>query len=45
MLTFTVFSKIVSFDEKHHGSIEFFMSVYDAQEVSRISLGKNLRES
>lgn len=38
----TVFAEIVPLHKEHYSSIEFLMSIHDAKQVARISLGEDL---
>jgi len=42
-LTPTVLAEIMTFDEKHDCGIELFMTVYNTQEISWISLCEDLQ--
>lgn len=43
--TRTMFPQVVPLDHEHDECVEFFMTVDDAYEVSRVALGEDLRES
>lgn len=43
ILPHTVLAEIMTLDEKHDCSVELFMTVYNAYEISWISLGEYLR--